>query len=149
VLASHHSQLLYVGGEKITDLRAALNAEPLRKNGEGLPKEFRFKTVLFYREVIKFSEQIERFLKKFGRDQIHIVIFDDLVGDTVGCFRNTIQFLGVDPDFEPKFNVINANKRIRSRLLRNFVADPPAWASRTSRMMLPPTVRAAAKRTLQ
>ena len=125
VLASHHSQLLYVGGENITDLRAALNAEPLRKTGEGPPKEFRFRTVLFYREMVKFSEQIERFLERFGRDQIHIVIFDDLVGDTLGCFRGTIRFLGVDPNFEPEFSVINANKRIRSRLLRNFVADPP------------------------
>jgi hypothetical protein len=99
--------------------------------------------------MVKFSEQIERFREKFEPDQIHFVIFDDLVADTLGCFRDTLRFLGVDPDFQPKLSVVNANKRIRSRLLRGFVTNPPAWASRTSRMLLPPAARVATKRTLQ
>jgi Sulfotransferase domain len=80
---------------------------------------------LTYRERVKFSEQVKRFIDIFGRDNIHIIIFDDFKADTALVYRNTLEFLDVRSDCRTSFPVINANRRARSKLLWKAVRQPP------------------------
>jgi hypothetical protein len=146
-VASHHSQLVFVGGEPIKDLREALDAEPARRIGENLPREFRWYRTLLYTDIARFSDQVARFIDTFGRDRILINLYDDFRQDTAAVYRRTLEFLEVDSAFEPTFEVVNANKRMRSKLLMDVaVRNPPNWLSAVSRIVSPDTRRAIKNR---
>jgi hypothetical protein len=80
---------------------------------------------LTYRAKVKFSEQVKRFVDIFGRDNIHIIIFDDFKADTALVYRNTLEFLDVRSDCRTSFPVVNANPRARSKVLWKAVSHPP------------------------
>ncbi len=125
MIYSLHSQLLYVGIEDLEDFEEALSVEEDRKKGLRLPEKPSFIEGLFYREVGKYTDQVQRYVDVFGWEKIKIIIYDDFKSDTAGSYRETCEFLGVDSEFEPEFRVINPNKRVRSKAARSFLADPP------------------------
>lgn len=149
-IASHHSQVVYEGGEPIEDLEEALRVEPLRKQGLNLPEDFDWKYTLLYRDIASFSGQVMRYLDRFGRDSVHFVVFDDFQADTGAEYRKILEFLGVDPSFRVNFDVVNPNKRMRSKFLMDFaVRNPPRWASVASKLMFPLEARNAIKRAVK
>ncbi len=141
MLYSQHSQFLYNGNEDIEDFREALAAEPERKAGKRIPKSAHLVDGLFYSETVRYAEQIERYFEQFGRDNVHIIFYDDFRADLPGTYRKLLQFLGVRDDFLPEFAVVNPNKRARSALLRNFVQEPPESLKRLSRVFFPRSLR--------
>ena len=109
-LHSYHSQLLGIGYEDINDFEAALEAEPERRQGKRLPRLTRklgTQKMLFYHDVAAFTEQVQRYFDTFGRESVHVIILDDLKSDPARIYRETLNFLGVDPDFEPEFLISN------------------------------------------
>lgn len=140
-IASHHSQIVYEGYEDIEDLEAAYDAEPERRAGRRVPAACRHKQILLYREMARFSEQIARFFGAFGREKVLVNVFDDFASDTAGTYRRTLEFLGVDADFEAELRVVNANKQVRSRALMSLVRNSPEWVSAASRAVLPKAAR--------
>lgn len=141
VLASLHSQYLYDAVEDIEDLGAALAAERDRRRGQRIPPHngpvpWR----LFYRDVVRFHEQVERYFATFGREQVRVVLFDDLVGHPERTYREILAFLDVDPSFTPSFRVVNPNKRVRSRALQHAVwslGDPSSGVRRVGTRLIP------------
>ena len=62
----------------------------------------------------RYSNQIERFYEALGRDQVKVVIFEEFRKDPAAAYRGVLEFLGVDPDFKPNFDVVNAGIARRS-----------------------------------
>ena len=143
MLYSQHSQFLYNGNEDIEDFGEALAAEPERKAGKRIPKSAHLVDGLFYSETVRYAEQIERYFERFGRENVHIILYDDFRADLPGTYRNLLRFLGVQDDFTPEFAVVNPNKRARSALLRNFVQEPPESIKRLSRVFFSAQLTAA------
>lgn len=141
MIPSYHSELLYKGDEYLPDLCAALEAEEERKLGRMLPDKIRFNAKLFYSELVRFSDQLERYFACFGRQAVHLIIYDDLKADPARVFRQTLEFLGVDPTFQTEFDVVNANKRVRSTAIRNLLRNPPPTAQRVAKVVLPRKLR--------
>lgn len=141
MLYSQHSQFLYNGNEDIADFREALAAEPERKAGRRIPKSAHLADGLFYSETARYAEQLERYFTTFGRDNVHVILYDDFRADLPGTYRQTLRFLGVREDFTPEFAVVNPNKRARSALLRDFVQAPPEGVKRLSRLFFPRSLR--------
>ena len=56
---------------------------------------------------------------------MHVIVFDDFLEDLVGVYRRACEFLAVDPEFSPEIEVVNPNKRVRSRMVRRMVQQPP------------------------
>lgn len=56
--------------------------------------------LLYYSEVMRFGEQLERFISLFGRDQIHVVIYDDF-NDLAGSLAKVCEFLDIDRTVKP------------------------------------------------
>ncbi|NWF75246.1 MAG: sulfotransferase [Nitrospirae bacterium] len=125
LLYSLHSQFVYEGNEDILDFKEALNAEEYRKQGKKIPPTAYLPKTLFYREVVKFSGQITRYLNLFGRKNIHFIIFDDLLREPREVYRAILHFLGVKEDFEIDFNTINPNKKLISPKLQRLLIRPP------------------------
>lgn len=136
-LHSLHSQIFYSATEGIVDFEEALAAEDDRRMGLRVPKNARHPGHVLYREQASFSEQLERYFAIFGRDHVHVIIFDDLVRDPAATYRSVLRFLEVDPTFLPEFSVVNPNKRYRSWKLGHLIKKPPPPVRRMARTFLP------------
>jgi hypothetical protein len=119
-----HSQRVYNGNEDIADFAAALEAEEDRRQGLRLPRRATDVFGCFYRDTAKYTDQIERYFAVFGRDRVRTILYDDFARDTAGVYRDTCRFLEIDEGFQPELLIVNARKRVRSHLLREFLRRP-------------------------
>lgn len=122
---SLHRELLFYRAEPIQDFEEALGAEEDRKQGRRLGPPGRGE-MLYYRDTVRFAEQVERYLNEFGRDQVHIIIFDDFARDPAASHREVLEFLGVDASFAPEFERVNESKRLVNNSLQELIVRPPA-----------------------
>jgi hypothetical protein len=141
MIVSYHSELLYKGDEYISDLHLALAAEEERRRGNMLPKKIRFNAKLYYSEILHFSEQLKRYVDRFGSQSVHIIIYDDLKANPPSVLTKTLEFLGVDPLLQSEFSVVNSNKRVRSARIRDLLKDPPKTTKFITKAILPRTLR--------
>ncbi len=123
---SLHNQLLYVQYEDIRDFAEALAAESDRKAGQRIPRTCRRPLNLLYSETARFASQIEKYFAVFGRANVHVIIYDDFKQDTAVTFRETLLFLGVNPDVQMDFKVVNPSKYLRSGRLQVLFEHLPA-----------------------
>lgn len=110
---SMYYQFRYTGNETYDSFDDALAAEADRREGRNLPRMAHTLHGLRYTEIARYGEQVERYFDVFGREHVNAIIFDDLKKDAAGVYRSTLEFLGVDPEFQPEFAVVNANKQPR------------------------------------
>lgn len=137
LIASHHSQIVYEGYEQETSLERALALEPSRRAAHGDDTVGILEKVKHYRDVVAFTDQINRYLTVFPTRQVHIVLYDDIIADVADVYRDVLQFLEIDPTFQPKFVVQNANKVTRNARLQDFIVNTPDWGTRVGRLILP------------
>jgi hypothetical protein len=121
MLPSLHSQFVHVGIEPVEDFERALALDEERERS-GTPRGFPPHS---YRSAVRYADQVRRYLDVFGRDRVHVIIYDEFRDRTPDVYRATCEFLGVDPSYVPEIEVVNPNKRVRSRALRRFVWEPP------------------------
>lgn len=121
---SLHGLYLRTGNEDLEDFEAALDAQPRRRNGELLPPGVYFPEGLQYTEAATYAAKVERYLETFGRDRVHIILFDDFVADTPGAYRRTLEFLDVDPGFVPEFDLQKAAAKLRMTAIRQLRRVP-------------------------
>jgi hypothetical protein len=124
-LYSYHSAAQFALGEHHKDFKEALFAEKERKKGTGFSKRVITPSWLFYSEFIKYTEQIQRFLSYFDQERIKIIIFDDFKLNIERIYHEVLEFLEVDSDFLPKFDIVNPNKKVRWPLIKKFISDSP------------------------
>lgn len=79
---------------------------------------------LFYREVVRFAEQVGRYLEIFGRENVHTIVFDDFRRDPGAAYAACCRFLGVRADFVPEFRLLNPAQEFRSRALQSIIRRP-------------------------
>jgi hypothetical protein len=125
MIYSLHSQRLYIGTEDIEDFAEALRAEPERKRGLRLPQNPYLIEGLFYREVGKYTDQVQRYLDVFGRERVKVIVYDDFKSDTARIYGEACEFLEVDSGFRPDIRIVNPNKRVRSKAVRALLDNPP------------------------
>lgn len=121
LLYSLHNHVVFNAREDITDFEEALKAEPERKKGQRIPRTCPAPHVLLYSEAVQFTKQIRRYLDVFPSDSVEIILYDDFKQDTIGVYRNTLFFLGVETQFKPEITIINPSKKVRSKTLRSFI----------------------------
>jgi hypothetical protein len=124
MLPSLHSQFVYVGIEPEEDFATALALDEERERN-GAPRGFPPRS---YRSAVRYAEQVRRYLDVFGPERVYVILYDDFRDDTLATYQRTCAFLGVDSGFVPDIEIINPNKRVRSRLMRRLVRRPPEWA---------------------
>jgi hypothetical protein len=125
VMYAQHSQLLFNQREDLADFGAALEAEGERRGGERIPAGALRREALFYRHSVRFAEQLRRYLDVFGRERVHIIVYDDLRDDTAGVVRGTFEFLGVDPTQAVDLGIHNPNRSARLGLVQRLIYRPP------------------------
>jgi hypothetical protein len=141
MLYSLHSQLVRVGIEDLRPFEAALDAELSRRRGKLMPRHASFPQALQYRRAARFTVQIRRYREVFPPGQVRVVLFDDLKADAAGTYRAVLDFLGLDPTFEPSFDVHNRNQSVRSLAARDFLLRTPELVKRGVRAIAPTPFR--------
>ena len=120
----------YDGNEPLATFEAALAAEAQRRAGRGAGRQTYFAPGLVYRETARFARQVARYFDVFGRSQVRVVFYEDMVADPSAVYRDTLEFLEVDSTFSlPQFDRINAGKSVKSRALRAVLNDPATRAA--------------------
>lgn len=137
VMYSAHGQQLRNGNEILGDFEAALQAEPHRQGEGDYPAGVFLKEGLLYRNIVRFAEQVERYFDVFGRRQVHVLLFDDIVRDPRAILKQLFESLGVDPRFEPQLQVFNPGRRVRLRRLQRLVRHPPKPLRAAARTFVP------------
>ena len=107
MIRSLHWHSIRNGTEDLYDFSAALDAEEDRRNGLRIPKAAPFADALFYRSVPLYTQQVRRYFEVFGRERVHVIIFDDLATDPAREYDRVVEFLEVGDTFEPEFVVAN------------------------------------------
>lgn len=131
VMYSLYYQLYFGGDEPIGDFERALEAQEFRKK-HGAPKsDFVIKEFYFYKDIVKYADQLQRYYDQFPRSQIKVILFDDFKRDTAKVYREILEFLEVDPNFVPKFEIANANVQLTNPSARKKMT---ALAKQVSRL---------------
>ncbi len=136
MLRSMHTHWLFSLNEDIADFEEALAAEEDRRDGQRIPESAFWRQGLLYRSIPRYAEQIERFFDVFGRERVHVVLFDDFLENIRVAYAQTLEFLGVDPTFEADLKVVNPRRQARSKILQRLFVDPPRWIQSLARPVL-------------
>jgi hypothetical protein len=126
-LYSLYHQFSCDGNEHLRTFEEALAAEDDRRAGRRIARQSYFPQGLVYRSITRYTDQVKRFFDAFGRERVHVIIYDDFAADTPGVYRKTLDFLGVCPsrvDSKIDFGVINGNQMAKSPALRAILQDP-------------------------
>jgi hypothetical protein len=139
VMYSLHSERRFSNMEQIRDFSAAVDSLGGRTWTAG---RFRGQPVIrpSYREMVRFSEQVHRYISLFGRDRVHVILYDDLIDSADEVYRGTLVFLGLAEDRRDKFAVMNSNKCARSSTLHRWARAPGTTVRKMARV-LPTPVR--------
>jgi hypothetical protein len=100
MIDSLHGMRVAQGRETYTDLAAALEDERQR-TGFG---EVGDQSAVHYRDRARFGAMLPHWFDTFGRERVHVMLLEDVVRDARGSFRGLLEFLEVDPAFEPDFD---------------------------------------------
>ncbi len=102
-----------------------------------------------YAESSLYAERTRRFMNEFGRDQVKVILFDDLVRNPTRVLQDTFEFLDVDPEARVHHeSVYNRSGVPRSRWMANLISKPNVITS-IARSMLPLSVTGRVKDALQ
>lgn len=122
---SLHARLLYLLDEDERDFRRAWQLQEARARGERIPRRCRDPRSLQYRAMCSVGAQLERLFGQIDRGRVHVVVFDDLVGDTVKTYRHMLEFLGLPDDGRTEFDRKNENREYRHAWAQAYVTNPP------------------------
>ncbi len=113
------------GNEDIEDIEQALSAEPERLAGRMIPKSNRIAAALHYTEMVNFAPQIKRYLNQFGRNRVHVILFQDLKDDAEACVHGVFDFLdvpaGIELDLTPENETAKQTTRRLGGLYRTMI----------------------------
>lgn len=124
MLPSYHLRMQFLLQEDQADFSKAWGLQNARMRGENLPKRCLDRRLVHYSEVAKFGAQIERLFKLVGREQTHVIVFEDFASDTAGVYKQTLEFLGVDDDGQTEFERRFESQMYRYRWLQDLLFVP-------------------------
>ncbi|OGW82006.1 MAG: hypothetical protein A3G33_04470 [Omnitrophica bacterium RIFCSPLOWO2_12_FULL_44_17] len=138
-LQSWHAHQVFIGLEKITELKKAWNAENERRrmtNRTYLRKDPKF---FYYSDIGKLGEQLERVYSIFPREQVKVILNEDFALSPRRVYQDILGFLNVPDDQREIFPRYNRNKVSQYPRLISFLTDPPVfigWLTDTIKKVL-------------
>lgn len=113
-----------MGLEWIPTFERALEAEDSRFTDLELQRKhpFWFAAFLYFRFSL-YSNYVKQYLDVFPREQVHVLLFEDLQRRPVETTQEIFEFLGVDPSFTPVVKPHNPSVVPASIRVQHMLAD--------------------------
>jgi hypothetical protein len=122
MIYSLHGMRVSQGVEPKVSFAEALADEPSRP-GYGIVGD---QSAVKYRDRARYGEMLPHWFDTFGREQVHVIITEDMARDPRATFVRLLEFLDLAPDYQPEsFARYNISHRPRSRLLSRLYARLP------------------------
>lgn len=137
MLHSLHSQHLIDANEDVRNFRKAVQLDAGRKSGRNKADSLEFYELPSYKETVSYFSQVERYLNIFGKGNVRIILYDDLKSNVNKVVDETIRFLGLQPNTDTRYKVINPRKKIRFLKLHRVMKHPSANLRKMIRIMVP------------
>jgi hypothetical protein len=99
-LPSLHAMLLRTGRQREQDLEKAWNVGPKAAGP--------FARILDYPSLFRISSHVERYLRIFGKEQVHILDYRLFCRDPETTYAALLHFLGLEPQQGLKFDKYNS-----------------------------------------
>lgn len=126
-LYSLHSHMVYAAYEDTPDFAQALAKEEERINGL-LPQNAYPPMGVCYKSLVQYTSQVQKYWDVFGRENVLIILFDELKKNPKETLEKTLKFLELPQDFPNKQQAIfgskkqkNANHGHRSAKLHQWI----------------------------
>jgi hypothetical protein len=122
MVRSMYNQNVKHNGETVLDLERAWRLQDLRRRGDKVPWGCLAPHRLYYGERASIGSQIERLVSIASWEQIHFIVYDDLVHKASSVCADTLAFLGLEKTAMPKFPTVNASVKFRLPRLQAFLS---------------------------
>lgn len=138
MIESLHSESVFNLNEPEKNLEKALALEEERKNGKKLPERLTCPVQsLLYRHIATFAPQVKRYLEVFGKENVLIVLLDELKADPNAVHKRVTEHLGLPFYPLPQYEQVNPNKINRSEWLKGVLKYMPSGLKQASRIIIP------------
>jgi len=108
-----------MGWEDLKSFEEAIAAEPIRLKENGIKRRH-----CTYLDRGLYYKQITKLLEKFGKDKIHLFLFEDLKNEPVTLCCELYKIMGIDSTFTPSVKVKhNESMSARSEKLAQFISS--------------------------
>jgi len=114
---SLHEEQLYTGREDVADFVEAWNLQDERRKGRRLPTLVWEPKHVQYGDLCSLGKQVARLLEMVPRERVKFLLLEDVARTPETAYRSVLQFLGVNDDHHPIFEVHNPAKTRRWRSL--------------------------------
>lgn len=126
MVESMHGHLLFHGSEDVENFESAWRLSDARAHGEKMPAKFGADPAqLNYKEFGQLGKHVKHAIDVFGRDQVHVVFFDDLRSDPAGVYQDLLEFLGLPHDGRTSFESQNVSKSHGKSFVSKLIAHIP------------------------
>lgn len=128
-LESLHSQFLYDGDETVKDPNQAVFKESYGRSVNFISRPN-------YLDAASFGTQLQAYYDVFPKEQLHVILFNDLKEQAELVFAQLLNFLELD-DFEPDFEKKNERKATRSAKLQQVLREKPSNIKQLGKWIFP------------
>jgi hypothetical protein len=137
MIYSLHGETIYNGYETESDFEKALTLEYGRKSGLNIPSSATFVQCLLYKENGLYSTHIQRWQEAFGKDNVLIILLDDLHKNALDSTNKALEFLGLNELPELNNEVQNEAKDFTSLGLHQKFKSAKNWEKNLIRLLIP------------
>lgn len=138
----NRNQLLW---EDINNFAEALDLCEERKRGLNLPmmehSMFKEPCYLYYKDVVRYTDQVARYFRYFGQENVMPIIFEEFEKDTARIYKQVCKFLNISTTYQPEFIVYHANRTYACETIHQLVSAPPKSVVKIGKMFIPAKVR--------
>ena len=120
-----HAQLLVNFMENIYDLEEAWRAQDDRMAGKRVPLHCTVVDHVLYGQAFSYAHQLKRLFSIVPRDQVRVLIYEELFANPEPIFAEVQKFLGLKVIARAEFERINPSRRPQNLLVHHLLAKPP------------------------
>ncbi|VAW53756.1 hypothetical protein MNBD_GAMMA05-1253 [hydrothermal vent metagenome] len=118
LLHSWYHYISYTSEEPAKTFPEALSLEASRKRDlKNIPDSVWYPQRIFYRELVNFDQQLQRYYDLFDHDNIKVLLTEDMQADPAGLYDEVLDFLSLDKH-TPDFSRHNVYQDIRFKKLK-------------------------------
>lgn len=107
---------------------------------EAAVRRWRFDMTYIHRA--RYGSQIKRYLHRFGRERVHIFLFEEFFAAGLPLYPTLLNKLGVNEDHRPAEIAYNKAGVVRSAFVRRILSERMAWKE-PLKLLIPSATRRA------